>query len=176
MPNSKDWAKQMSSNFNNAEIILGYGSYEKKKGLLNKIIRFDAFNVAQQYLSFALSGKTYMGVGRNLAYQKSHFFDNKGFATHIHIPSGDDDLFIQEIATQKTIAIEISEDAHTTSEVIQSWKDWIYQKRRHLSTAPLYKTKFKVLLLLYPLAQLLFFSSVVLLIIFKTDLLYVIVL
>ena len=38
IPNSKDWVKQMSSNFNNAEIILGYGSYEKKKGLLNKII------------------------------------------------------------------------------------------------------------------------------------------
>ena len=27
--------------FNNADIILGYGSYKKKKGLLNKIIRFD---------------------------------------------------------------------------------------------------------------------------------------
>ena len=74
MPNSKDWVKQISSNFNNAEIILGYGSYEKKKGLLNKIIRFDAFNLAQQYLSFALAGQTYMGVGRNLAYKKSLFF------------------------------------------------------------------------------------------------------
>ncbi|MEC9208795.1 MAG: glycosyltransferase [Bacteroidota bacterium] len=176
IPNSKNWIQQMSSNFNNAAIILGYGSYEKKKGLLNKIIRFDTFNVAQQYLSFALVGQTYMGVGRNLAYKKSLFFDNKGFASHIHIPSGDDDLFIQEIALKSTVTIEILEDSHTTSEVIQNWKDWIYQKRRHLSTGPLYRTKFKILLALYPLAQLLFLLSIIFLIISKTDLLYIIIL
>ena len=73
LPNSKDWVKQMTSHFNNTDIILGYGSYKKRKGLLNKIIRFDTFNIAQQYFSFALAGQTYMGVGRNLAYKKSLF-------------------------------------------------------------------------------------------------------
>ena len=117
-----------------------------------------------------------MGVGRNLAYKKSLFFDNKGFASHMHIASGDDDLFIQEIALNSTVAIEILEDSHTTSEVIQSWKNWIYQKRRHLSTGPLYKPKFKILLALYPLAQFLFLLSIIFLIISKTDSLYVIIL
>ena len=79
----------------------------KKNGLLNKLIRFDTFNIAQQYLSFALNGLAYMGVGRNLAYKKSIFFDNKGFASHIHIPSGDDDLFIQEVANINNISIEL---------------------------------------------------------------------
>jgi glycosyltransferase involved in cell wall biosynthesis len=176
VPNSKDWVKGMSSNFNNAEIILGYGSYEKKEGLLNKIIRFDTFNIAQQYLSFALAGATYMGVGRNLAYKKSLFFDNKGFASHIHIASGDDDLFIQEIASKGTVAIDISKNTHTTSQVIKSWRDWIYQKRRHLSAAPLYNVKFKILLALYPLSQFLFFISILLLIFFNTEVLYVIML
>ena len=168
LPNSSNWVKQMSSNFNTSEIVLGFGGYQKRKSLLNKFIRFDAFNVAQQYLSFALAGQTYMGVGRNLAYKKSLFFDNKGFASHIHIPSGDDDLFIQEIAPKCTVAIEISEDTHTTSEVIQSWREWIYQKRRHISTSQLYKTKFKVLLTLYPYAQLLFWVSIILLFVIKS--------
>ena len=176
MPNSKNWVQQITSNFNTAEIILGYGPYERKKGLLNKIIRFDTFNIAQQYLAFALSGRTYMGVGRNLAYKKSLFFENKGFASHVHIPSGDDDLFIQEISNDKIVAIDISENSHTTSQVMESWNDWIYQKRRHLSTAPLYKNKFKVLLSFYPLAQLIFFSSVVLLFIFQLDIFYMITL
>ena len=43
LPNSKNWAMQMCSNFNSADIVLGYGGYEKKKGLLNKLIRFDTF-------------------------------------------------------------------------------------------------------------------------------------
>ena len=169
-PNSKNWAKNMVSNFNHSEILLGYGSYKKTKGLLNKMVRFDTFNVAQQYLSFAIVGLTYMGVGRNLAYKRSHFFKNKGFASHIHIPSGDDDLFIQEIAKENTIAIEISKEAHTISEVIKTWKDWLYQKRRHLSTAPLYKIKFKLILALYPLSQILFWISIFLLLIFNTSL------
>ncbi|GAG82870.1 unnamed protein product, partial [marine sediment metagenome] len=29
----------------------------------------------------AIAGKPYMGVGRNLAYKKTLFFKNKGFAT-----------------------------------------------------------------------------------------------
>ena len=176
MPNSKDWVKQMTSNFNHHNIVLGYGPYEKKKGLLNKIIRFDTFNVAQQYLSFALAGQAYMGIGRNLAYKKSLFFDNKGFASHIHIPSGDDDLFIQEIAQRSTVGIEISEVSHTTSDVMQSWKDWIYQKRRHLSTAPFYQAKFKILLALYPLAQFIFFTGIIVMIILKMNLLYIMIL
>ncbi|HIG33059.1 MAG TPA: glycosyltransferase [Flavobacteriales bacterium] len=166
-PNSKNWAQLMCNNFNTADIVLGYGGYQKKKGLLNKIIRFDTFNVAQQYLSYALVGHTYMGVGRNMAYKKSLFFDNKGFANHIHIPSGDDDLFIQEIATKNNVTIEIEEQAHTSSEVIKNWKEWSYQKRRHLTTAPLYKTKFKVLLALYPYAQFLFWLAIILLFILK---------
>ena len=176
LPSSENWAQKMSSNFNNTNIILGYGSYKKEKTLLNKIIRFDTFNVAQQYLSFALANQTYMGVGRNLAYKKSLFFKNKGFASHIHIASGDDDLFIQEITKNNSATIEISEEAHTISETIKNWQDWIYQKRRHISTAPLYKTKFKILLSLYPLSQLLFFLSIILLFILKSNITYTVIL
>ena len=167
LPNSNNWAMQMCSNFNSDDIVLGYGGYEIKKGLLNKLIRFDTFNVAQQYLSYALAGQTYMAVGRNMAYKKSLFFENKGFANHLHIPSGDDDLFIQEIATKNNVSIEITEKAHTTSTVIEKWGEWAYQKRRHITTAPHYKTKFKVLLALYPYAQFLFWTTLLLLFLLK---------
>ena len=176
IPDSKNWIKKMSSNFNQANIILGYGSYKKEKSLLNKIIRYDTFSIAQQYLSFALANQTYMGVGRNLAYKKSLFFSNKGFASHINIASGDDDLFIQEIANNSTVTIEPSNEAHTTSNTIKSWKDWIYQKRRHISTAPLYKMKFKILLSIYPISQLLFLLSIILLFILKSNINYIIIL
>ena len=175
-PNSKNWVKNIASNFNHSNIILGYGSYEKNNSFLNKIIRFDTFNIAQQYLSFALAGYTYMGVGRNLAYKKSLFFSNKGFARHIHIPSGDDDLFIQEIAQNNIISIEMELPSHTTSEVVKSWKEWIYQKRRHLTTAPYYKLKIKILLAIYSLAQILFWICTLLLFILNTNLLHVITL
>ena len=163
IPNSRKWAMKMVSNFKTADIVLGYGDYVKKNGLLNKLIRFDTFNVAQQYLAYALSGQTYMAVGRNMAYKKSLFFENKGFANHLHIPSGDDDLFIQEVANKNNVCIEISEEAHTKSAVIEKWGEWVYQKRRHITTAPLYKIKFKILLSIYPSAQLVFWCVILLL-------------
>jgi len=172
IPNSKNWAKKMSSNFVNSEIIIGYGPYKKTKGFLNKFIRFDTFQVALQYLSYALSGFPYMGVGRNLAYKKSLFFENKGFASHLHIPSGDDDLFIQEIVSKRNVSIEISDSSHTTSEVLENWQEWIYQKRRHLSASSMYKNRFKILLSIYPLAQFIFFICILLLIILKIDFLF----
>ncbi|HET6225190.1 MAG TPA: glycosyltransferase, partial [Bacteroidia bacterium] len=74
-PADKNWLKGMMQQFAaDTDIVIGYGAYEKQKGLLNKIIRFDTFMIALQYLSFALKGKTYMGTGRNLAYKKSLFF------------------------------------------------------------------------------------------------------
>ena len=117
------------------EIVLGYGGYEKHSGLLNKLVRFDTFQVALQYFSYALIGKPYMGVGRNLAYKKSLFFDNKGFASHIHIPSGDDDLFIREVATSKNVAIAVHRSSQTLSEAKTTWSSWVRQKTRHLSTS-----------------------------------------
>jgi hypothetical protein len=72
---------------NGVEVVLGYGAYHKKPVLLNKIIRFETFQSALQYLSFALAGLPYMGVGRNLSYKKGLFFQVKVLSLN-HIPSG----------------------------------------------------------------------------------------
>ena len=71
-PVSDQWLKRMSSNFSgDHKIVLGYGGYERKKGLLNTIIRYETTFTAIQYLSYAIKGRPYMGVGRNLAYEKA---------------------------------------------------------------------------------------------------------
>ena len=152
-PRDKDWISSMAQHFSNKTIVLGYGAYEKHKGLLNKLVRFDTFQVAIQYFSYALIGKTYMGVGRNLAYKKSLFFDNKGFATHLHLPSGDDDLFIKEVASPNNTAVSIAHSSHTISVPKTTWKSWIRQKSRHLSTGVYYKSYHKIMLGLWTLSQ-----------------------
>ncbi|MFH1320302.1 MAG: glycosyltransferase [Bacteroidota bacterium] len=146
-PAGKLWISTMQSNFMaGIDIILGYCTYKKTTGLLNKLIRFDAFFVALQYLSFSLIGKTYMGVGRNLAYRKSLFMKNMGFESHFNIQSGDDDLFVNESATNDNVRIEIQNEAHTISEAKTTLWDWLLQKRRHLTTGFYYKFNQKILL------------------------------
>ena len=82
-PANENWLKDMASGFaNKKEIVLGYGAYKKDDGFLNKLIRFDTFLIAANYLSAAIKGKAYMGVGRNLAYKKDLFYKQKGFSKH----------------------------------------------------------------------------------------------
>lgn len=139
-PVSNQWLQRMASQFTREkQIVLGYGGYERRKGLLNLLIRYETVFTAIQYLSFALKGHPYMGVGRNLAYEKKLFFNNKGFARHYHLSSGDDDLFINEIARKENTTVEISPESHTRSIPKTSLRSWIKQKKRHLSVGSHYK-------------------------------------
>lgn len=157
-PVSKYWIQEMVSHFNDEKsIVLGYGGYSKiKKSFLNKLIRFETLVTAVHYFSFAKLGTPFMGVGRNLAYSKKEFFSANGFINHIKIRSGDDDLFVNQAATRKNTAICFSEDSFTISEPKTSFKDWIKQKRRHISTANYYKLHHKIILTLIYSTQLLF--------------------
>lgn len=139
-PASNLWLQKMTSNFTSEKkIVLGYGGYERRKGLLNLLIRYETVFTAIQYLSYAIGGRPYMGVGRNLAYEKALFFNNKGFASHYHLSSGDDDLFVNEIAVKENTAVEISKESHTLSIPKTSFRNWIRQKKRHLSAGVHYK-------------------------------------
>ena len=166
-PKDKHWISSMVQHFSNKTIVLGYGAYEKRKGLLNKLVRFDTFQVAMQYFSYALIGKAYMGVGRNLAYKKSLFFDNKGFASHLHLPSGDDDLFIKEVTNSNNTTLSTCHSSHTLSVPKTTWKSWIRQKSRHLSTGLYYKPYHKLMLGLWTLSQALFWVLFLVLLFFK---------
>ncbi len=156
---SKDWISTMSRNFTDKKsIVLGYGSYQKKGyNLLNKLIRFETLLTAIQYFSYAKVGSPFMGVGRNLAYTKSDFYSTNGFINHMKIRSGDDDLFINEVATKHNTAICFLEESFTVSIPKTTFKTWFKQKRRHVSTANFYKTKHKLTLGLFYVSQVLFY-------------------
>lgn len=167
VPASEFWIQQMQDRYDDGiEIILGYGAYHKKPGILNKLIRFETFHTALQYLSYALAGKPYMGVGRNLSYKKEVFLRNKGFSSINQIPSGDDDLFINQVANARNTAICIEHTAHTLSEPKTKWNDWMTQKYRHYTTSKYYRRGHKALLGLYSLSLFLVYPLLVISIIF----------
>jgi biofilm PGA synthesis N-glycosyltransferase PgaC len=128
------------------EILLGYSPYLKQPGLLNRLIRFETFFTAVNYLAFALKGMPYMGVGRNLAYKKSLFFKNKGFAAHMHIPSGDDDLFVNANANKTNTAVQLEPDTFMWSAPKTTWGSYLKQKKRHFGAGKMYKGKHKFIL------------------------------
>ena len=170
-PKHDTWIQEMVSNFSTTKtIVLGYGAYQKIKGsFLNKLIRYETVLTAVQYFSYAKLGIPYMGVGRNLAYTKTNFFEVNGFIKHINIKSGDDDLFINEVATSKNTTFCIETEGFTESIPKKSIQEWILQKRRHISTAKQYQTKHKIALGLFYSSQILFFILSALLVVIAKE-------
>lgn len=159
-PKSQHWLRYMAHGLKDEkQLVLGYGGFEKRPGVFNKLYRYEAVHIAMQYMSYALARMPYMGVGRNLAYKKELFFQTKGFIKHRHVASGDDDLLVNEVATNSNTTIEVRKEAHTLSEPSKNLSAWWLQKRRHLSTGGFYKTSSKIFLGIFTLTHLLFYLS-----------------
>lgn len=162
-PEGDNWIATMMQGFTKGkDIVLGFGAYEKESTHLNRLIAYDTQWNGMQFLGQALSGHPYMGVGRNLAYTKDLFFERGGFQKHINILSGDDDLFINQVATAENTNVVIDPEATTWSIPKTSFSEWFWQKRRHLSVSTFYRTSTKIRLLGEPLSRGLFYLSVLL--------------
>lgn len=162
VPATDQWLKHMAEAFTEGkEIVLGYSPYVRKPGFLNALIRFETFHTAMSYLAYALAGRAYMGVGRNLGYTRSLFFRGKGFAAHMHIPSGDDDLFVNQNATRRNTAICIHPEAHVWSEPKTSFSTYYQQKTRHAGASKAYKASHRLTLATQLVSAFLFYVALV---------------
>ena len=163
-PISPLWIERMASQFENEKsIVLGYGKYSFENSFVNFLVRFETLITAVQYFTYAKFGAPYMGVGRNLAYTKDEFFKVNGFIKHIKLKSGDDDLFIQEAATNENTSYTIDPHSFTTSKAPATIKAWFRQKRRHITTSSYYQFKHKFLLGLFIFSKFLVYGLGILL-------------
>ena len=168
VPESNRWIAQMVQPLinNGKEISLGFGAYFEEKGHINRLVRFDTLFNGLHYLGAAICGHPYMGVGRNLAYRKALFFESGGFTHMMNNKAGDDDLFVNHVATRQNTAAVVSTDSYTWSLSKKTMKEWWQQKRRHLSVSPEYRTATKIRLALEPLTRGLFYAAVIATVVF----------
>ena len=155
LPASEAWARIVQNKFQKSiEIVLGYSPVKKDRGFLNLFSKFETWMTGVQYMSYALAGMPYMGVGRNLAYRLSTV---SGFTPDTSIASGDDDLFVSAKATGENTAICLDPDSFVFTRSEARVSDYIKQKRRHISTSYYYAPLHKVLLTLFAMSQMLIF-------------------
>ena len=159
-PQSNQWLKQMARNFTPAtEIVLGYSNYEKVPGWFNKKITFDTLLNSMRYLGMAVSGHPYMGTGRNMAYRKTLYYKQKGFASHLNLQRGEDDLFINELATSSNTRVETDFNATTRIQPVYRYKDWKEEKVSYMATARFYHGIQRYLLGFETFSRLLFYIA-----------------
>lgn len=134
-PLSNKWVNEYAKVFNKEkDIVLGCCQLEIEKGFFKKYILFDNLFSGIKYTSMALVNKPYMGIGRNMAFKKSLFFDNKGFSSLLNMEDGEDNVFINRIATKENTALVSSPDSMVVSNVINGFSNWRSIKTTYLTT------------------------------------------
>lgn len=153
-PVSPNWISEMASKMSDKhKIVLGISPYKYANTFLNALIEFETAQTALQYIGFALLGKPYMSVGRNVCYEATLLKTKTWTNKELSIASGDDDLAIQTLATAENTTVCLSKDSYTYSEPKTTWTDWLQQKSRHTESGFLYKFSDKLLLGSYLIAK-----------------------
>lgn len=72
---------------------------------------FDIIRTGVQYLSWAAARHPWRANGYNLAFSRELFYKNRGFASSLNLIRGDDDMWIKEVATKDSCAVELSPES-----------------------------------------------------------------
>ena len=157
-PADKTWISRMTSRLEQKkEIALGYGAYEQKPGMLNRLIRLDTLTTALDYMGMAAAGRPFTGSGRNLAYTRTLFYRQKGFTSHYKVAAGDDDLFVNQAARKDNTVTVPDPAARTISVANTTFAGWLRSKKQRLSSRRYYRKADRRMLRLFNLARLLFY-------------------
>ena len=135
------------------EIVAGYPAHEQYPGLLNKFIRWETTHTYLQLATYALAGKPYLAVGRNLATTRTLCLRTYADPSWTVVPTGDDDLLVKLNATKQNMALVIDEQARTYSSTRETLGAWMKQKERHTSDGKYYRPGVQTWLALYGVSQ-----------------------
>ncbi|MDR0606309.1 MAG: glycosyltransferase [Bacteroidales bacterium] len=162
-PRSSSWIKELAvCTTDKKAIVLGYKTYNSKKGLLNILIRFDALYTAIRYFSFALTGCPYMGVKSNMLYSKEMFLQNNDYLLAYKMEAGENDLFISKMMNKHNTTISYSYSSQVVSSLCyQSFSEWVNRKEKHVRAMKYAKPTSKFFLKLYWYTGLLFYILLV---------------
>ena len=133
IPSSERWLSLLAKGFVYGDIALAYSGMERKIGFLDFIIREYQFNKSLAWISSAIRGHAYAGSRHTLGFKKSLYFDVRGF-NHLDMNVGEDDLFVQQIATRDNVSVVLSPRATCTEFVWGGFKWWLRQTKLLRST------------------------------------------
>lgn len=140
-PSSTNWIREFGKEFTKGkDILLGYSKVVfTNRVRLGNFIRYDNLIHHLKFLSMAIAGKPFMGIGRNMAYKKELFFNKKGLSSVLGIDGGEDDLYINRISNKKNTGVILSKDSITETDSVDSFSTWRSIKSKYLYTKQFYK-------------------------------------
>ena len=122
-PASERWLSLLAKGFLYGDITLGYSGLQQQRGFRNFIFREYQFNEAINWISSAIRRRPYSSSRNAIGFKKSLYFDVRGYK-HLNMNVGENDLFLQQIATRDNVSVVLSPRATTTERIWGGWGWW----------------------------------------------------
>ncbi|MGH2567675.1 MAG: glycosyltransferase family 2 protein, partial [Bacteroidota bacterium] len=156
--------------------VVGYSPYRfdaQMPALLRGMLALDYFSLFAIAAASAGFGRTLTASGTNLSYRKQLFLDAGGFETIKQWISGDDDLFLREVAEKKLgrFVFALGPRAYVPAAAPTSWRQFWNQRIRYASKSLHYSAAMTAGLLAVYLFNLTILVGLILAALGETDLL-----
>lgn len=159
-PASERWLSFLAKGFLYGDITLGYSGLQQHRGFRNFIFREYQFNEAINWISAAIRRRPYSASRNAIGFKKSIYFDVRGYS-HLNMNVGENDLFLQQIATRDNVSIVLSPRAATTERIWGGWGWWWNRVKSHHSTHQYYPRWTMTAITSELISRALFFASVI---------------
>lgn len=165
IPTSENWLNVVARGFERGNVVLSYCGLEELPGLMNTLMRTGRMMHSAEWLSRAASGKPYRGTLHNFGFTKKLYFHPrvKGF-NQLGMNIGEDDLFLERIASRKNTSLVLTPRATIRQKVWGGLSWWISERRYYGSAAPFYPSGVRWRKFWEPTARLIFHLSTLLVI------------
>ena len=164
-PSSERWLSLLAKGFLYGNVVLGYSGIERQSGFCNFIFREYQFNDSIAWLSSAIRNRAYSASRNALGFKKSLYFDVRGF-NHLNMSVGENDLFIQQIATRDNVSVVLSPLATCAERIWGGWNWWWHRIKLMHTTHRYYPKGVMALTTAELIIRVLFFVAVVLAVVF----------
>ena len=158
-PSSERWVSLMAKGFQYGDIVLGYCGIAPQSGLRNFFFREYRFSNSVAWLSEAIAKRTYSASRHNMGFTKSLYFGVRGF-NHLNMNIGEDDLFVQSIATRENVSVVLSPRVTCSEHTWGGWRWWFERVHRYGATHRYYPMRAKITVFVELLCRIIFFAAV----------------
>lgn len=140
------WLNGYSQKFNEGyDFLFGIAPFIQEKSFVNKISCFENLRTHILTFFFAKIRQPYSAAARNFGFSKNAFMKIGGYKNTTQTHGGDDDLLLRE-AVKHNLRIGTLETkgSFVYSKTKKTFKEYLWQKARHVSTSNYYLLKHKL--------------------------------
>ena len=137
-PLTKEWISTMAKGFERGSVVIAPAvPVFESKNLSTYIMRLVEFNLMRNAMACAVVGKPYYAPRSNYGFDRKLYDAKRGY-NYLGIDIGENDLFIQQIATAKRTSVVMSPNSIVSEERINMASEWREQMRYYANTRSFY--------------------------------------